>query len=107
MGARAAVNLHAIAAWMRERRLAKRPQDAPSEAAALWYARLTQKLARRGVRKTYAQTPQEFVKKIEDQPLRARVERFTNAYEAARFGESTEDAARLPELYEEVVGEKK
>jgi transglutaminase-like putative cysteine protease len=99
-----AVNLGAIAAWIREQRLAKHPEDAPSEAAALWYSRLTQRLARRGVRKSHAQTPREFAEKIEDEPLRERVERFTSAYEAARFGESAEDAAKLPELYEEVVG---
>jgi hypothetical protein len=102
-----AVNLGALAAWWRQRRLARHPEDAPGEAAALWYARLTHKLARRGVRKLYAETPREFVDKIEEQRLRERVERFTNAYEAARFGASAEDAARLAELYEEVVGEGK
>ena len=30
------------------------------------------------------------------------VERFTEAYESARFGNSAEDALRLPELYEKV-----
>jgi hypothetical protein len=99
-----AINLGAISAWMRESRLARHPEHAPSEAAALWYSRLTRKLARRGVRKTYAQTPSEFAERIEEQPLRERVERFTKAYEAARFGESAEDAAKLPDLYEEVVG---
>jgi len=34
--------------------------------------------------------------------LRARVGRFTNAYESARFGDSSEEARRLPELFEEV-----
>jgi hypothetical protein len=48
-------------------------------------------------------TPQEFVKKIDDERLRTRVAQFTQAYESARFGNSADDAERLPELYEEVV----
>ena len=59
-------------------------------------------LARRGVQKPAAETPQEFVRKIEDQRLREPVARFTEIYESARFGNSTEDAQRLPELYEAV-----
>jgi hypothetical protein len=35
--------------------------------------------------------------------MRSQVEAFTRAYESARFGESAEDARRLPELYEEIV----
>jgi len=31
------------------------------------------------------------------------VARFTDVYESARFGNSREDARRLPELYEEVL----
>jgi hypothetical protein len=42
------------------------------------------------------------VRKIEDQRLREPVARFTAVYEAARFGNSAQDASRLPELYEEV-----
>jgi hypothetical protein len=42
------------------------------------------------------------VKRIEDDRLREPVARFTEAYEAARFGDSAEDVRRLPELYEEV-----
>ena len=59
-------------------------------------------VARRGHEKTPTQTPQEFVRKIEDARLREPVSRFTDVYESARFGNSTEDAQRLPELYEEV-----
>jgi hypothetical protein len=42
------------------------------------------------------------VRVIEDEKLRTRVSRFTDAYESARFGNSSDDAQRLPELYEEV-----
>jgi len=35
--------------------------------------------------------------------LRKRVAEFTRAYENARFGDSSEDAQRLLELYEEVL----
>src|SRR5579862_9112515 len=50
----------------------------------------------------HAETPQEFVKRIEDARLRTPVARFTEVYESARFGNSPDDAQRLPELYEEV-----
>jgi transglutaminase-like putative cysteine protease len=101
------INLRAVLAWMRARRLAAHPEEAPGEAAALWYMRLTGKLARKGLRKSESQTAREFVDAIEVQPLRTRVEKFTDAYEAARFGGSAGEASRLPELYEEVVaGEK-
>ena len=56
-------------------------------------------------RKTEAQTPQEFLTRIEDPIMHERVENFTRAYEAARFGESPEEARRLPELYEEITTE--
>jgi hypothetical protein len=49
------------------------------------------------------QTPNEFLTRIEDPVMRERVEKFTRAYEAARFGESADNARRLPELYEEVT----
>jgi Domain of unknown function (DUF4129) len=54
------------------------------------------------VQKTKSATAQEFVRAIEDAPLQARVRRFSEAYESARFGNSAEDAKRLPELLEEV-----
>jgi hypothetical protein len=54
------------------------------------------------VKKSATQTAQEFVCLIEDVRLRTQVCRFTDAYESARFGNSSDDARRLPELYEEV-----
>ena len=39
---------------------------------------------------------------IEDERLRTKVGQFTDAYESARFGNSGDDAQRLPELFEEV-----
>jgi hypothetical protein len=68
----------------------------------MWYARMARALARRGMEKPAAQTPHEFVRKIEDSRLREPVARFTAVYESARFGNSPGDAQRLPELYEEV-----
>jgi hypothetical protein len=68
----------------------------------MWYERMARAVARRGVEKPAAQTPQEFVKKIEDSRLREPVARFTQVYESARFGDSADDAKRLPELFEEV-----
>jgi len=68
----------------------------------MWYERMSRYLAGRGVRKSTTQTAQEFVRLIEDGRLRTQVARFTDAYESARFGNSPDDAQRLPELYEEV-----
>jgi protein-glutamine gamma-glutamyltransferase len=89
--------------WIRELRLKAHPEEAPSLAAALWYQRMIRWLARRGWKKSAVQTPEEFLTRIEDPAMRAHVEQFTRAYEAARFGESREQAKRLPELYEELT----
>ena len=90
----------------RRNRLASHPQRAPSQAASIWYARMTRSLARRGVAKLPSQTPAEFVGEIEDPPLRGAVEVFTEHYERARFGDSAEDATRLPELFDEISARK-
>jgi hypothetical protein len=96
-------NAARVARMIRERRLRSHPERRPQEAAAMWYERMTRSLARWGMQRLPGNTPQEFVKKIEDPRLRARVAQFTLAYESARFGDSADDAQRLPELYEEVV----
>jgi len=99
----AAGNMSGLLRWLRERRLKAHPEESPGQAAALWYRRLLRWLLRKGWSKTEAQTPREFLLRIEDRLVRAQVEDFTRAYEAARFGESAEDARRLPGLYEEIV----
>jgi hypothetical protein len=98
----AAANARTLLRWAREQRLAAHPEGAPVQAAALWYRRMLRWLARQGWKKTAEQTPKEFLIRIEDPAVRKRVEDFTRAYEAARFGESSEDARRLPGLYEEI-----
>ena len=95
-------NAGRIARMIRTRKLQAHPERSPDQAAAMWYERMARFLARRGLRKSTAQTAQEFVRIIEDEELRSRVERFTQAYESARFGDSAGDARRLAELYEEV-----
>jgi hypothetical protein len=87
---------------IRGRSLRAHPERSPGQAAAMWYERMARYLARRGVKKSTAQTAQEFVRIITDEKLRTRVGQFTEAYESARFGNSSDDARRLPELYEEV-----
>ena len=83
-------------------RLATHLEKSPQQAASIWYQRMTRLAARRGWRKSPAQTPAEFVRSIEDARLRHSVSRFTALYQKARFDESAEDAAQLPELYEEI-----
>jgi protein-glutamine gamma-glutamyltransferase len=95
-------NLARIVRWLQEKWLQAHPERSPEQSAAMWYARMGRILARRGVTKSAAQTPQEFVKKINNAQLRQPVARFTEVYESARFGNSAVDAQKLPELYEEV-----
>src|SRR5579883_1739151 len=100
----AAGNAPALMRWLQDRRLARHPEQSPSLAAALWYRRLLRWLTRKGWSKTDVQTPREFLLRIPDPATRIQVEDFTRAYEAARFGDSAQDARRLPVLYEEIVG---
>lgn len=86
----------------RNRRTAAHPAQAPQMAATIWYARMTRTIGRHGWHKSPAQTPQEFVASIGQASLRQCVARFTRHYERARFAQSAEDAARLPELYQEI-----
>jgi hypothetical protein len=83
--------------------LAARPEKSPQLAATIWYERMTRLVARQGWRKSPVQTPREFVISIEDPAIRRQVEEFTRRYESARFGESSEDAGQLPDLYEEIA----
>lgn len=83
-------------------RLAAHPERAPQKSASIWYERMTRTVARRGWRKLPTQTPGEFADSISDSRLQRAVARFTDSYERARFAESTEDARRLPQLYEEI-----
>jgi transglutaminase-like putative cysteine protease len=94
--------------WRAFRRasLLKNPQGAPGTAASLWYGRMLRVMARRGIRKTPAQTPVEFASAIDDPQMQKSVVVFTEHYERARFAGSAEDAMRLPELYAELVGKK-
>jgi hypothetical protein len=83
-------------------RLARRPRQAPQLAASIWYERLLRQTAKRGWKKSPSQTPEEFAAAITDHKVKGRVLDFTEYYERARFGNSAEDASRLPELYEEI-----
>jgi protein-glutamine gamma-glutamyltransferase len=89
--------------WSQRLSWQQRPAKAPQQAAALWYQRMTKALGRRGWRKAPEQTAAEFVEEIPDAALRKSVGNFTRHYERARFAASAEDAARLPELFEEIT----
>ncbi|HZQ20398.1 MAG TPA: DUF3488 and transglutaminase-like domain-containing protein [Terriglobales bacterium] len=83
-------------------RLAHRPRSSPQLAASIWYERMLRQAAKRGWKKSPAQTPEEFALQISDGNVKDRVVSFTERYERARFGNSVDDAAELPELYEEI-----
>ena len=84
----------------RQSRTARNPQEAPKTAASFWYTRMLKVMERRGIRKSPAQTPEEFASAIPDPEIQRNVVIFTEYYERARFADSVEDAERLPELYE-------
>jgi hypothetical protein len=91
-----------VIAFARKLRVTRCPERAPQVAATLWYERMLHYVARHGWEKVPAQTPAEFAAAIKDERLRTSVERFTEKYENARFGNSAEEASKLPVLYEEV-----
>ncbi len=67
-----------------------------------FYLRMTRRLARRGYRRSAAQTASEFAASIGDPSLREAVLRFNTAYERARFGDSAAAAETLPALLDQV-----
>jgi len=85
-----------------KRQLAAHPEMYPRKSATIWYERMVRRLSRRGWHKSPQQTPTEFARRIDEPGVRERVAEFTRAYENARFGDSSKDAQRLPELYEEL-----
>jgi hypothetical protein len=87
-------------------RLARRPRQQPQLAASIWYERMLHQTAKRGWKKSPAQTPEEFAAVISDEKIQHHVSDFTEHYERARFGNSAEDASRLPGLYEEIKSTK-
>jgi len=87
---------------LRRLRRARKPRLDPHSAATVWYGKLLKLLSRRGIRKLPTQTPQEFAKTISAEPIRRHFASFAVHYERARFGDSAEDAEKLPELYREL-----
>lgn len=88
-------------AW-RRRQVAGAPRRAPRTAATIWYERLLRLLRRRGFPRAPAQTPAELLQAIDDPALRQQVAAFAERYKRARFGDSADDAAILPEIFEEI-----
>jgi hypothetical protein len=97
------LNVRRLWKAFREGRTARRPEREPRAAATIWYERMIRSLGRRGWHKRPSQTPEEFTHSIGDPVLRSVVEAFTCCYQRARFGESAEDAAALPRLFEQVT----
>ena len=99
-------NIPRIARALKMQSIARNPRKAPQGAASIWYGKMTSAMAKRGHKKAATQTPAEFVEDIADAKLRTGVARFTHHYERARFGNSADDAVKLPEIYEELVEKK-
>ena len=97
-----AANARRLLQVIHRHRMAVHPEKAPRAAATIWYERTIHLLAKRGVKKLPVQTPAEFVISVPDEDLRKSIAELTVHYERARFGNSAEDAQRLPELFEEV-----
>ncbi len=87
---------------LRSRWRAASPLISPHSAASIFYLRMVRRLARKGYRRSPAQTPAEFAASITDPALRQSVLRFNSAYERARFGGSTAAAAQLPALLQQL-----
>ncbi len=66
--------------------------------ATLLYQQMLRVLARRGWKKTPAQTPREFVAAIPRAEVAAAVGELTTLYQAARFGAATTDAEVMTAL---------
>jgi hypothetical protein len=84
-----------LLAW-RVRAQGERP--VPPHAAALFYRRMLLLLARRGWRKTPAQTPLEFAASLPDEGAAAPVAQLTELYQASRFGGQRADAKTFAAL---------
>jgi hypothetical protein len=97
------LNLRKIWRGLKRRRLANDPASAPKLAATIWYERMTDVVEKHGWKRQASQTPSEFVRIIDDPELRRSVERFTERYQRARFGDSADDATQLPGLYQEIA----
>jgi len=99
-------NVARLIRMIRRRMVARDPRSAPQSAASIWYERMSKTTARKGYRRRPTQTPQEFAACIKEEPMRTAVARFTSRYEGARFNNSAEDAAELPQLFEEIESKK-
>lgn len=88
--------------FLRDRRFSRKPALKPHSAATIWYRRTLKLLSKRGIRKSPAQTPQEFIQTVSSVDVKRQLAEFTVHYEKARFGDSAPDAEKLPELYREL-----
>jgi hypothetical protein len=93
----------ALQVWLGEwgmRRRARQGKARPEDATLL-YLRLLRVLARRGIRKSPEQTPNEFAAAVPE-PAQAFVRNFTSLYMESRFGRFTGSLARLDSLLDEI-----
>jgi transglutaminase-like putative cysteine protease len=81
----------------RRRELASSPQE-----ATMIYQRLLRTLAKKGYRKSAAQTPWEFAHSLMGKPLGSGVWEFTGLYNLLRFGRGQVPRARLRHILEQI-----
>ncbi|MBI4459094.1 MAG: DUF3488 domain-containing protein [Acidobacteria bacterium] len=89
--------------WLRQRRMLQhaRQGTATPEDATLAYLFLLRVLARRGMRKSPAQTPHEFANSLPE-PAGPLVRRFTDLYVGSRFGQLPELLPSMTSLLENI-----
>lgn len=99
-------NFRWLVTQLSTRWIARKPSKSPQAAATIWYSRMLKAVERKGYEKPENLTATEFTKRILEPQLHRSVANFTERYERARFGDSADDAGKLPELYEEIKGQK-
>jgi transglutaminase-like putative cysteine protease len=87
-----------LRAWLAARFAGGSAEAQAAREATLRYREMLRQLERRGLRKSPAETPAEFAAALALPELAGPVGRFTELYQAARFGGALPDAAEMSRL---------
>jgi predicted secreted protein len=91
-----------LRAWLAARLAAGSSEEKAARMATLRYREMLRQLERRGLRKAPGQTPAEFAAAVAAPELAAPVGRFTELYQAARFGGASADTAEMSSLLDAI-----